>query len=162
MTPPTPAQDRPEPLVTAIETALSDTVAWRHPAYLSDTVQSLVAAGEYRKAAEVMAPRIRSLVDLSEHEWERTSDYAATSNQMRQALEACEEAAATRADLARYEGRVEAFDAVLDYLRSINGNGRDEPSDSALDAVLDKITDLRSRATAALAALAAKLRETPR
>ena len=53
-----------DPLVTAIESALSDTVAWRKPAYLSDTVQSLVAAGEYRKAAEVMAPRIRSLVDV--------------------------------------------------------------------------------------------------
>jgi hypothetical protein len=54
-----------DPLVTAIESALSDTVAWRKPAYLSDTVQSLIAAGEYRKAAEAMAPRIRSLVDVS-------------------------------------------------------------------------------------------------
>jgi len=54
-----------DPLVTAIEAALSDTVAWRKPAYLSDTVQSLIAAGEYRKAAEVMAPRIRALVDVT-------------------------------------------------------------------------------------------------
>lgn len=57
-----------DPLVTAIEAALSDTVAWREPAYLSDTVQSLVAAGEYRKAAVVMAPRIRSLVDVGSPE----------------------------------------------------------------------------------------------
>ena len=57
-----------DPLVTAIEAALSDVVAWRKPAYLSDTVQSLIAAGEYHKAAEVMAPRIRSLVDVRSSE----------------------------------------------------------------------------------------------
>jgi len=54
----------PDPLVTAIETALSDIVTWRKPVWMSDTVQSFVAAGEYHKAAEVMAPRIRSLVDV--------------------------------------------------------------------------------------------------
>ena len=53
--------------------------------------------------------------------------------------------------LAVYRGRIEAFDAVLAYLRQINGNGYDEPSDPALDAVIDKVMDLRSRATAALA-----------
>ncbi len=53
--------------------------------------------------------------------------------------------------LAVYSGRIEAFDAVLAYLRETNGNGHDEPSDPALDAVADKVTDLRSRATAALA-----------
>lgn len=56
-----------------------------------------------------------------------------------------------------YRGRVEAFDAVLACIRQINGNGHDEPSDPALDAVYDKVADLRSRATAALAVCRAAL-----
>lgn len=56
------------------------------------------------------------------------------------------------ADWARYDGRVEAFDAMLAYVRHINGNVHDEPSEPALDTVDAKLRDLRSRATAARAA----------
>lgn len=66
-------------------------------------------------------------------------------------------------EAALYRGRVEAFDAVSAYIRQINGNGHDEPSDPALDAVHDKVNDLRSRATAALTvALAASPTPEPR
>jgi len=43
----------------------------------------------------------------------------------------------------RYEGRVEAFDAVLTYIR--------DEDDAALDDIEEKVADLRSRALAALA-----------
>lgn len=56
----------------------------------------------------------------------------------------------------RYVGRIEAFDAVLAYLREINGNGVDEPNDPALDAVWVKVSDLRKRNRAALAVDAAR------
>lgn len=49
----------------------------------------------------------------------------------------------------RYDGRIEAFDAVLAYLNDIRGNGYDDPRDPALDAVYDKVRDLRSRAASA-------------
>lgn len=48
-----------------------------------------------------------------------------------------------------YVGRIEAFDAVLAYLNDIRGNGYDDPRDPALDAVWDKVTDLRKRNAAA-------------
>jgi hypothetical protein len=52
---------------------------------------------------------------------------------------------------ARYVGRIEAFDAVIEKVRTLNGNGRDE-SDPFLEMVIDYATDLRSRARANLAA----------
>jgi hypothetical protein len=64
-----------------------------------------------------------------------------------------------RDGLPRYDGRIEAFDAVLAYLNDIRGNGYDDPRDPAFDAVYDKVKDLRSRATAARAVDRAALTE---
>jgi hypothetical protein len=52
-------------------------------------------------------------------------------------------------DVERQKGRIEAFDDVLSYLITINGNGFDEPREPALDAVYDKVRKLRRRAALA-------------